>query len=343
MVDVDSYARTDGPAIFLEITERDDLGENLIAPQEDQGGGNRYWLVTQPTPGDIVLHYHRPSGGIIAISRVAGPPEESTIRWAAKGTASREQHVEPYERPAWLVPLTGYQVLDPPTTQEEVVARRDQILQVKQDLENEHGTGLQFPYNRYRDGLRTLQAYLALYPRDLLDVFPELASQVSDYEALDPSEIQPPESDPEDPDLFLADEDIAVNHSGQVTIDPDALTRANQSHAAAQNKLRQRVIDRGGKLSKPIDGANVDLAWADKRGRTTVAEVKSLTATNEAHQIRYGIGQLIDYLHEYEQAGIQDAIGVLFLARPPARQCWVAKSDWVGIELCWPGKWPSTT
>jgi hypothetical protein len=45
-MDINAYARKAGPAVFLEITDRDELGHDLHAPQASEGGGNRYRLIT---------------------------------------------------------------------------------------------------------------------------------------------------------------------------------------------------------------------------------------------------------------------------------------------------------
>src|SRR5215218_2367204 len=165
--------------IFLEITNREDLGENLHAPQLAEGGRDRYRLISETHLGDTVLHYHQPSDAIVGVSRVAGPRQESTIRWAAKGTSARSRQLRPYARPAWLVPLSGYIPRDPPTTQDEIIAKRVAVFGLRDQLASQYGPGLHYPYYRYgNDQLRTLQAYMAIFPRELLDVFPDLRMQV---------------------------------------------------------------------------------------------------------------------------------------------------------------------
>jgi hypothetical protein len=327
-------------AIFLEITDREELGQDLHAPQFAERGRDRYRLISETRVDDTVLHYHRPSDGIVGISRVIGPRREEKILWAAKGTSARSHHITPYLRPAWLVPLGGYTPLDPPTLQEEIISKRSQVFELRDRLEAQYGPGLHYPYYRYGNSqLRTLQAYMAVFPRKLLDLFPDLRTQVRAFEELRDAELPQPPDEPVEPDLYLANEQITVNRSGQVEIDPEALTRANRSHAQLQNLLRRRVLRAGKKLlSVPV--AKVDLGWrVGTRGQTVIAEVKSITLDNEEHQLRYGIGQLIDYLDELDTAGHR-ALGVLFIARSPRRMSWVRKCERAGIELCWPGRWP---
>jgi hypothetical protein len=158
-----------------------------------------------------VLHYHQPSDAIVGMSRVAGPRQESTILWAAKGTSSRSRHIKPYDRPAWLVPLVGYVPLDPPTTQQEIIAKRRAVFDLRDQLASQYGSGLHYPYYRYgNDQLRTLQAYMAIFPRELLDVFPNLRMQVQAFERLDHADLPQPPREPEEPALYLANEQITA-------------------------------------------------------------------------------------------------------------------------------------
>lgn len=336
-----AYARADGqPAIFIEVTDRQDLGDTLHAPQADESGGGRYRLIEEAEPGDTVLHYHRPSGGITAISRVAGAAQDTPITWAAKGTSARSRHVDPYERPGWLVPLTGYTALDPPLPQSEIKQQRHAIFSLRDQLEAEHGSGLHFPYYRYgADDLRTVQAYMAVMPRQLLALFPALQQQIDRFEAT-PTPAGAPNPDPDDPDLYFANEDMEVGGTGQVFVDPEAMTRANQAHARLQNALRDHVLYAGGRLHPTPQTANVDLAWRDGQGRLTIAEVKSLTDQNEAHQLRYGIGQLLDYRDELADDDGHQPRCILAIPRAPHRVTWARKCQAAGIELAWPGHWP---
>jgi hypothetical protein len=229
--------------IFLEITDREKLGDDLHAPQLAEGGRDRYRLISETEVGDTVLHYHQPSEAIIGISRVVGTRRHETILWASKGTSARSHHIRPYLRAGWLVPLGGYTPLDSPTLQEEIIARRSAVFRLRNQLEARYGSGLHYPYYHYgTDQLRTLQAYMAVFPRELLDLFPNLGAQVEAFERLSDAELPPPAGEPAEPALYLANEQITVNRSGKVEIDPEALTRANRSHAKLQNLLRERVL-----------------------------------------------------------------------------------------------------
>lgn len=176
--------------------------------------------------------------------------------------------------------------LRPPAHQEQVEARREQILELREELEAQESQNLHFPYYRYSaTELRTLQAYMALVPRSFLELYPEIQQQVRDYEALVDADLPvPADPDPDDSLLYLADEAITVNHGGTYWVDPGALTRANQSHAQLQNQLRKRVKASGAALV-PAGDAKVDLAWRSSGRRPVlhVAEVKSMRQGNEEH------------------------------------------------------------
>ena len=83
---------------WLEITDREDLGQDLHAPQVD-ARGNEYWsysLVQCLHPGDVVFHWSKTlegGPGIVGFSRAIGDVQEDTIRWQAHGTRGRERGV----------------------------------------------------------------------------------------------------------------------------------------------------------------------------------------------------------------------------------------------------------
>ncbi len=56
---------------WLEITDRSDLGADLLAPQVDDAG-RPYWsynLVTEVRQGDVVLHWHK---SLVAVPAIVG-------------------------------------------------------------------------------------------------------------------------------------------------------------------------------------------------------------------------------------------------------------------------------
>lgn len=104
-------------------------------------------------------------------------------------------------------------------------------------------------------------------------------------------------------------------------VDPDKVDRGLRGHASTQQRLAELAREHGLEPLSPGRGdPNFDIAWKTPEG-TTVVEVKSLTAANEAGQIRLGLGQILDYQHSLEQAGIT-VRAVLALESKPASAWW---------------------
>jgi hypothetical protein len=102
-----------GQRFWLEITNRDDVGRNLIAPQHDDAGRD-YWsygLVSAVRPGDVVLHWSKVGQPrVVGYSHVSGIPFGSRIVWQSRGTYGR-QHEPTDEEDAWEAPLSGFSTL----------------------------------------------------------------------------------------------------------------------------------------------------------------------------------------------------------------------------------------
>ena len=76
--------RRSGSELFwLEITDRDDIGVDLHAPQRDARGATSpgYSLVWWVNPGDVVFHYDRNAPAIASWSRAVGQVEEAPVVW----------------------------------------------------------------------------------------------------------------------------------------------------------------------------------------------------------------------------------------------------------------------
>jgi hypothetical protein len=118
----------DDPAqkYWMEITDRDDVGGALLAPQVADDGKPEwgYELVRFVRPGDVVLHWfasHR-QRALIAYSRVAGPPGTTTMVHRSRGT-SGQAHPSPLtEEPAWTAPLADLTYLPSPLTRQQLHA-----------------------------------------------------------------------------------------------------------------------------------------------------------------------------------------------------------------------------
>lgn len=119
-----------------------------------------------------------------------------------------------------------------------------------------------------------------------------------------------------------------------VVFDPDKLGKARLEHAQVQNEYAIHLASHGIDVLEPAAGDPLfDLAWT--RGRQfLVCEVKTVSTSNEAQQIRLGIGQVLDY--RFQLAGRHSkTTSVLLLSRPPQSPQWEALCDSLGIRLAW--------
>lgn len=120
-------------------------------------------------------------------------------------------------------------------------------------------------------------------------------------------------------------------------VDLDAVDRALAAHEGTLAKLA-RVVRQSG--FEPLTAASPDLAFdlAWHRGRTVhVAEVKSLTESNEAQQLRLGLGQVLDYRERLrrQRAG-RPVRGHLVVPHRPAARHFEAVCRSADVTLVWP-------
>ena len=82
---------------WLELTDRDDLGADLRAPQSNESGDPdwHYLIIKETKPGDVVFHYHKARDAIVAVSVVAGTWKSQALTWGARGTFARAKGVQP--------------------------------------------------------------------------------------------------------------------------------------------------------------------------------------------------------------------------------------------------------
>lgn len=135
----------------------------------------------------------------------------------------------------------------------------------------------------------------------------------------------------------VANEAPTTAHRDPFEVDPNLVDRGLAGHAVTQNRLA-RIVEGYGE--KPLSPASVDpdfdLAWRTADG-CVVVEVKSLTAANEARQLRMGLGQVLDYADTLRQAWphVQPALAV---EREPADARWTDLCGRVGVTLLWPNR-----
>lgn len=116
--------------------------------------------------------------------------------------------------------------------------------------------------------------------------------------------------------------------------DPEALENATQEHRKTQNALAAWARSNECDPVRPDGDPLFDVGWWQSE-RFFVAEVKSLSADNEARQVRLGLGQVLDYQKQLKDLGI-DATAVLAVSQVPASSYWVELARELGVVLCWP-------
>jgi hypothetical protein len=117
--------------------------------------------------------------------------------------------------------------------------------------------------------------------------------------------------------------------------DPNVMDRALGVHGRTQNALEGFLARAELRTWSPRPHEpDFDLAWRTKR-TIYVAEVKSLNARNEIHQLRIGLGQVLEYRHQMTEH-FPHVKAVLAIPRPPKNERWVQICADVGVQLVWP-------
>ncbi|MFF4859044.1 hypothetical protein ACFY2N_29630 [Streptomyces rubiginosohelvolus] len=139
-------------------------------------------------------------------------------------------------------------------------------------------------------------------------------------------------------DYVAPDETVAPAPAVPSTPDPDLVGRNLSTHRRLQNLLAAEAQSRGYvALSPDVSDPDFDLAWQKDEGRLTVCEVKSLTPSNEARQLRAGLGQVLDYQDQLRERA-PEISAVLWVEREPSERRWIDLCQRVGVTLAWPGE-----
>jgi Domain of unknown function (DUF3883) len=162
---------------WIEITNRDNIGTNVIAPQLNDAGHEEwsYTTVSLVRPGDIVLHWSmlgEPS--IVGFSHVSENPFKSRLEWQSRGTYGKT-HAPAGKEDAWEALLSGYRKLAVPVTQTRVRELEPELRTVRDELQAAHGGAIYFPFALSdKRPPRAAQAYLTKFPAALVAAIPEL-------------------------------------------------------------------------------------------------------------------------------------------------------------------------
>jgi hypothetical protein len=117
------------------------------------------------------------------------------------------------------------------------------------------------------------------------------------------------------------------------SVDPALAERGLRGHTDTQNELASVLGNAGIEPRRGLPpGPNFDLAW-EKDGTVFVAEVKSITAENEEHQLRVGLGQVLRYRQHLFTLGHHRVVAVLVPERQPRDPSWRELCQEVGVVL----------
>jgi len=117
------------------------------------------------------------------------------------------------------------------------------------------------------------------------------------------------------------------------SVDPALVERGLRGHTDTQNELASVLSEAGIEPRRGLPpGPNFDLAW-QKDGTVFVAEVKSITAENEEHQLRLGLGQVLRYRQRLSALGHDRVVAVLVPERQPRDPSWRELCQELGVVL----------
>ena len=117
------------------------------------------------------------------------------------------------------------------------------------------------------------------------------------------------------------------------SVDPALVERGLRGHTDTQNELASVLNNAGIEPRRGLPpGPNFDLAW-QKDGIVFVAEVKSITADNEEHQLRVGLGQVLRYRQHLLALGHDRVVAVLVPERQPHDPSWRKLCQDLGVVL----------
>ena len=174
---------------WMEVTGREDIGENLKAPATD-GSGNDYWsysILKKMYPGDIVLHYDLNSKSILGVSQVSK-------RWVSKATTwvpSKKRKNQRISRPGLLVDLKDFKRIKP-IKLKSIQKQNEKIKNIINYLRG-NGKTPYFPFSPATDKrkyLSTNEGYAFIVTEDFINLFPSLKNSIENIETTKESSKQ---------------------------------------------------------------------------------------------------------------------------------------------------------
>jgi hypothetical protein len=161
--------------LWVEITDRADLGKNIIAPQRAQAGKNTpgYELLNYVHEGDLVFHWWRkPSDpelrGFYGYSEVVGKMQEGIIPWKSRGRYAENEVAGP--KPAKYWNLANFTGLQKPFLVSDLNEKKNEVFDLILNLEKKYGKPIYFPFCKREGKVAANQTYFAKLPVELLEI-----------------------------------------------------------------------------------------------------------------------------------------------------------------------------
>jgi len=138
---------------------------------------------------------------------------------------------------------------------------------------------------------------------------------------------------------YVPESELVPKASTPSEPDPDVVGRGINAHRKLNNELSD-ALEAGGLAPEKggVGWPNVDLCWTDEHGVRWVAEVKSLTIKNETHQLRLGVGQVIEFRSRVRSLFPGETVmAVLVVEREPSDvDLWTSVCHETDLLLVWP-------
>ena len=171
----DWWSTDPGQKFWVEITDRPDLGRNIIAPKRAQQGKITpgYELLNFVKEGDLVFHWWRKpknkeDRGFYGFSEVIGQMQDGLIPWKSRGRyAAGEEFTQ---KPAKFWNLANFTEFSRPVLIGDLNSSRDEIFKLIENLELKYGKPIYFPFCNREGRVAANQTYFAKIPAELLNL-----------------------------------------------------------------------------------------------------------------------------------------------------------------------------
>ncbi|MGE0025601.1 MAG: hypothetical protein AB7O78_02615 [Thermoleophilia bacterium] len=315
--------------MWVEITDRPDIGTDLHCPQRDTAGRANpgYSTILFAEAGDVVVHYDRRAQAITSWSIVRGSLESAPTLWAShRGAVRRRVGTERREQPGWWRDLEGPFLVEP-IPLATLRARAPEILAAIAAV-TPSGQPSYAPFYGYgaADELRPTQYYLTKLPLSVAAHLPGLiVAQGTVQTSLPGGDAGVRWRRP-----WVSESD---DRSRLVEVDVEIVERGLRGHVSTEIALAEALEDLGiTPLSPGVGDPNFDVAWRQD-GVLYVAEVKSITERNEERQLRLGLGQVLRYRALLAAKEDGDVRAVLVPERAPRDPTWWDTCAASGVRL----------